>query len=190
MSSLLRTKAGGTPLTLSKSEPSQQCVLRVDWPASGGDIDAVAFVEEQSGEKHVLQPLDKNYGSLTAAPFVEHSGDQRAGGSEEIRFLNDPSLYRRILLWVFKYPNEVLASTQATATLTQPDGSQVVIDIDAAPRKTRGLVIAEITSDGQSLRVVPPPADKTYINPGWFSGPHQKIDDAFGWGFNWSAGSK
>jgi tellurite resistance protein TerA len=190
MTELLRTKSGGLPVSLSKGNPTGLCALRVDWPASGGDVDAVAFVEEADGTQHVLQPLDKNYGSLTEAPYVQHSGDQRAGGSEEIRFLCDPSKYRRILLWVFKYPNEALARTSATATLTQPGGPQIVIDIDAAPRGTKGLVIAEITSDGQTLVVVPPAADRTFFKPGWFSGTHQDIDAAFGWGFNWTHGSK
>lgn len=190
MTGLLRTKAGGSPLNLTKGEPTTTYTLRVDWPASSGDVDAVAFVEEANGAKHVLQPLDQNYGSLATAPYVEHSGDQRAGGSEEIRFLSDPTKYRRVLLWVFRYPNETLARTQATATLVQPGGPQIVIDIDAAPRGTKGLVIAQIASDGRTLTVTPPPIDKTYFKPGWLSSPHKAIDTAFEWGFNWTEGSK
>lgn len=187
---LIRTKAGSPGLALSKGAATDRHVFRVDWPATGGDVDAVAFVEGADGTKHVLQPLDKNYGSLVSAPFVQHSGDQRAGGQEEITFLADPSKYRRILLWIFKYPQEALPRTDATATLTQPGGHQLVVDLAAAPHRTKALVIGQIVSDGTKLRFDAPPIDKLYFSPGWMGSVHRDIDAAYNWGFNWTTGSK
>ena len=110
---------------------------------ANASVDVMVLVEEADGTTHVLHGAGAE-GSLVAAPYAHQSDD-------EVNFLADPTKYRRILLCAYDR-SQSLYGINATARITQPNGPDLLLSVNVSSFM-HAMVIAEITPDGDSLRV-------------------------------------
>ncbi|QUG74897.1 tellurium resistance protein TerA [Erwinia sp. E602] len=152
----------------------------------GVDLDLGAFVELDDGYKCVIQALGGNFGSLQQEPYVQLQGDDRTGDVSSGEWLHvngrEWKNIREVLIFAFIY--EGAASwdkTDGVVTLHVPDQPPIETRLTEGQNRRNMCAIARLVNDNGSIRV-------ERINQ-FFSG-HSDMDNAFGWGFNWRAGSK
>lgn len=151
----------------------------------GVDLDLGAFVRLQNGDRDCVQALGNRFGDLQRAPFVHLRGDDRTGAVSEGEWLDVngsrwPDI-AEILVFAFIYdgvPN--WDATDGVVTL-HVQGQQIETRLTEGNPRHGMCAIARLINDGGSIRV-------ERINR-YFPG-HREMDQAFGWGFRWTAGSK
>ncbi|MDT4894842.1 MAG: tellurite resistance protein TerA [Pseudonocardiales bacterium] len=206
-------------VTLTKAAPSVSLtkqgsaggMLRVNlnWdarpPGSGGgggflkrltaqsqslDLDLGCLYEFADGTKGVVQALGN---SFTARPRGVHEnviwldGDDRsgakAGGENLFVNLSYASQIRRILVFALIYEGAAnWAAADAVVTLYPATGPEVEVRLDDPRDGARICAIAMLESNGGELTVR---REINYINGG-----QRLLDEAYGWGMNWTAGRK
>lgn len=153
------------------------------------DLDLGVCVETTDGVKRLLDPLQSGFqrgdrGSLASAPYVLHSGDDRAGGGGEVLLVSGSSFTSIRQIWVYTFIYEGVArwmETDAVVTIEAP--GQATIEIPMG-RQTSGemfCALAHLTFQSGTLDI------QRLVT---FHGDHESCDRQYGWGFRWSAGSK
>lgn len=192
-----------TKVTLTKSAPTVSLakaagtgVLRVNlnWVARpngsyGGaiDLDLGCLYEYTDGSKGVVQALGNAFRdrhTFGAEPVCWLDGDDRSGSSStgENLFvdLRHSAVIRRILVFAFIYegvPNWLAAD--AVVNIFPTTGSQIEIRLDEPDGESPMCAIAMLESNGLVRREV------RYVQ-----GRQRALDQAYGWGMNWTAGRK
>jgi len=200
-------------VTLTKSAPSvslskhggQRGVLKVNlnWdarpPAQGGffkkltqtnlDLDLGCLYEFADGSKGVVQALGNAFvaADRTGKQLVRLDGDDRSGqvttGENLTIDLTDPSRITRILVFALIYEGAAnWAAARAVATL-QPVGAPPIEVLLDDPRE--GARICAIATISQRNGEVTVKREVNYIN-----GAQRALDEAYGWGMNWTKGRK
>ena len=196
-------------VTLTKASPKVSLskasgasgIMRVNlnWnakPAGGGlfkrkgggdvDLDLACLWELQDGSKGVVQALGNAFGSVTSKPFVALDGDDRSGSAEggETLSINLDHLdqIKRILVFAYIYEG-VPAWDKADGVVTLfPVGAQPIeVRLDESSG-ARTCAIALLTNSGGNLDVQ---REVRYVN-----GTQSALDQAYGWGMNWTTGTK
>ncbi|CAO5172309.1 tellurite resistance protein TerA [Frankia sp. AiPs1] len=160
---------------------------RVLGAASGGiDLDLAALFELADGRSGVVQALGNAFGSFDAPPFLNLDADDRTGaavGGENLYInLNQIAQIRRVLVFAFIY--EGVASfdqADAVVTLTPAQGAPIEVRLDEQAGGARMCAIALLTNTGNDFSVS---REIRYVSG------HRELDQAYGWGLNWSAGRK
>ncbi|MDT4984615.1 MAG: tellurite resistance protein TerA [Pseudonocardiales bacterium] len=202
-------------VTLTKSAPkvsltkqgSGTGLLRVNlnWnarpPGQGGgglfkkapaalDLDLGCLFEFTDGSKGVVQALGN---SFTAKPrdarenVIWLDGDDRSGtnsGGENL-FVNlaYANQIKRIMVFALIYQGAAnWAAANGVATLFPANGPEVEIRLDETRDGARICGIAMLESSGGDLTVR---REVNYLNGG-----QRVLDEAYGWGMNWTAGRK
>jgi len=154
--------------------------------SKGIDLDLGAFVELQDGSKGVIQALGNTFGRLNSEPFVELQGDDRTGQATEGEWLHingrEWKNIRQVLVFAFIY--EGVASwdkTDGVVTLHIPEQPPIETRLTEGSNRHNMCAIARLVNENGTIKV-------ERINQ-FFSG-HKDMDNALGWGFRWSAGSK
>lgn len=153
---------------------------------TGIDLDLGCLWELENGRIGVVQALGEAWGDYRNEPFLRHEGDDRTGAvaeGETIRINGDRmSEIRRILVFAFIYegvPN--WAAAAGVATVKVPGQPEIEVRLDN-PASGQGMcAIALIENDRGRLKVT---KEERY-----FRG-HSSMDEAYGWGLRWVAGSK
>jgi tellurite resistance protein TerA len=167
------------------------------------DLDLGVFVELADGRKALLDPLQSPFkagfrGSLSEAPFVHHSGDDRAGGGGETLMVSGKNADRisRIIVYTFIYvdrdkqvrlarqgkPMIQWSQTDAVVRLEVPGQSEVEVLMGQQGDDRTFCALAEVKfHEGQSVEV-------TRLMS--FHDGHEDCDRRYGWGFQWSPGQK
>ena len=206
--------ATGGKVTLTKSAPSVSLtkqgsadgVLRVNlnWdarPAGGGggflkrlapalDLDLGCLYEFTDGTKGVVQALGN---AFTASPrgvrddVIRLDGDDRSGRNEGGENLLVNLAYanqiKRIMVFALIYEGAAnWAAANGVVTLYPASGPQVEVRLDDPRDGARICGIAMLESTGGDLSVR---REVNYINGG-----QRALDEAYGWGMNWTAGRK
>ncbi|QGV82769.1 tellurium resistance protein [Streptomyces ficellus] len=165
----------------------------LNWrPGSGADLNLCCLATFTDGTPKVVQALGEDFGSLTAWPYIRLDHDDRTGDSsdgETLRVsLDRRDLFRRLLFFVYVYEGAAdFRRLGATVTVTAPGGRAVRILLDDSPPGTTACAVALATPEGEGLalrrevRWFPARPDKT---------PHEQIDDAYGFGVEWTRMSK
>ncbi|MDF7675283.1 TerD family protein [Neisseriaceae bacterium ESL0693] len=150
------------------------------------DLDLGAFVELQDGSKTVVQALGETFGHYDEMPFVQLSGDDRSGEVADGEWLYVNGAHwkniRQILIYAFIYdgvPN--WNETDATVTLYIPRHPPIETRLIGGDYKYPMCAIAQLVNVDGTIKV-------ERINR-YFYG-HSDMDNAFGWGFRWQAGTK
>jgi tellurite resistance protein TerA len=204
-------------VTLTKAAPSVSLtkhgsdggMLRVNlnWdarPAGGGgggflkrltqpqllDLDLGCLYEFSDGTKGVVQALGN---SFTARPrgvqenVIWLDADDRSGataGGENL-FVNlaYSSQIKRVLVFALIYEGAAnWAAANGVVTLYPATGPEVEVRLDDPREGARICAIAMLESSGADLTVR---REVNYINGG-----QRLLDQAYGWGMNWTAGRK
>ena len=151
----------------------------------GIDLDLGCLFEMQDGTKSVIQALGNRFGDFNGFPFIQLSADDRTGALQGGEWLRINGQYwqeiRRVVLFAFIYegvPN--WAATDAVVTIFVPD--QPPIEIRLTEGQPLGMCgIVELTNQAGNIQVQ---RHVRYV-PG-----HKELDQAFGFGLRWVAGSK
>ncbi|MEX5732002.1 TerD family protein [Providencia hangzhouensis] len=152
----------------------------------GIDLDLGAFVELQNREKGVIQALGNTFGFYNSAPFVELQGDDRTGdvSGGEWMFINGREWknIKQVLIYAFIYEGvPSWDKTDGVVTIHVPEQPPIETRLTEGNNGRGMCAIARLVNENGSIKV-------ERINQ-FFKG-HKDMDNAFGWGFRWSAGSK
>lgn len=202
-------------VTLTKAAPSVSLTkhgsatgtLRVNlnWnarPAGGGgggffkraapalDLDLGCLWEFTDGTKGVVQALGNTFTASPRGvrePVIWLDGDDRSGSNAagENLFVNlaYAAQIRRILVFALIYEGAAnWAAADGVVTLFPVTGPQVEVRLDDARDGARICGIAMLESTGGDLTVR---REVNYVNGG-----QRLLDQAYGWGMNWTAGRK
>ncbi|MBF0159105.1 MAG: TerD family protein [Magnetococcales bacterium] len=152
----------------------------------GIDLDLGCFVELKSGERDAIQALGNRFGSLEQPPYVKLSGDDRTGAiaEGELLLLNGDRWtdIHRILIFAFIYqgvPN--WAATDGVVTIDITGEPSLEVRMTDGQDDRRVCAIAQLENIDGGLRVT---------KLAEYFRDHREMDQAYHWGFRWSAGRK
>lgn len=182
-----RDNFGEIRINLNWHRGSGPTGLRAMFSSNKGiDLDLGAFVEMANGEKTVIQALGKRFGDYNREPYVQLQGDDRTGEVSDGEWLHingrEWKNIREVLVFAFIY--EGVASwdkTDGVVTLHIPDQPPIETRMTEGQNNRNMCAIARLVNENGSIKV-------ERVNR-FFNG-HSDMDQAFGWGFSWRAGSK
>ncbi len=156
------------------------------------DLDLCALYELADGRKGVVQALGNAYGALHQPPYIHLDGDDRTGatasGENLTVNLDHQKDFRRILVFVTIYEGaRSFADLHATVTLQPQHGAPIDFSLDECTVPSTVCALALITNTGQDLVVQ---REARYLVPDRGVSPQRTVDQAYGWGMNWTPGRK
>lgn len=182
--------------------------INLDWSKGGLfkkmfgkpiDLDLGCFYELRDGKKMLLDGLQFSHGRggnrdqqtrqgcYTQSPFIWHKGDDRGTSSEsgESILVNPIGIanIKRIIVYTFIYEGVAKWSeTNAIVKVSVPHCEEVVVQMGKQNSTKRFCAIASIdVNSDNSIEV------QRLIT---FHDSHSSCDELYGWGFNYSPGSK
>ena len=194
-------KPSGKPLT-------GEIIINLDWNKGGFfknlfgnavDLDLGCFYELRDGKKMLIDGLQFSHGRggnrhhqtrqgcYDNAPYIWHQGDDRGGGSSSGETIlvnpNGVSQIKRIIVYTFIYEGVAKWSeTNAVVTAKVPGCDDVVVEMGQKYSNKKFCAIAQLDFGTDSSITV-----KKLVT---FHNSHSDCDRAYGWGFNYSPGSK
>ena len=166
-------------------------ILGKGQPSQGIDLDLGCFFELGDGSPGGVQALGNSWGSFDRPPFIHLAGDDRSGsnvGGEDL-FINGDRFdqIKRILIFTFIYngaPN--WAVTNGVVTIDVPGRAPVEVRLDNGTDAPM-CAIAMIENAGGNLQVT---KLVEYFRQAGSTSAHKLLNDRFGFGLRFSAGSK
>ena len=156
--------------------------------ASGGaiDLDLGCLFELSDGKRSVVQALGNTFGAYEQAPYIHMAGDDRSGQSAngEFLYINGDKLQhiKRICIYAFIYEGVAnWAQADGVVTVSVPGHPPIEVRLDGHEERKNLCAIAMLENVDGQLRV-------TKLAE-YFSG-HVQLDEHYGWGLRWQAGSK
>ncbi|MDT4911678.1 MAG: tellurite resistance protein TerA [Pseudonocardiales bacterium] len=153
------------------------------------DLDLGCLYEFNDGSKGVVQALGNAFIASNRAgkQLVRLDGDDRSGrntGGENMTVdLSDPSLITRVLVFALIYEGAAnWAAAKGVATLTPVGAPPIEVLLDDPRDGARICAIAMITNENGEIVVR---REVNYLN-----GAQRALDEAYGWGMNWTRGRK
>ncbi|MGW2011167.1 TerD family protein [Streptomyces nigrescens] len=162
-------------------------------PPSGElDLDLCALYQLTDGSAGVIHPLGNNFGALHAPPYIQLDGDDRTGavaaGENMTINLDHQDRIKRILIFVTVYAGaRSFEGLSATVTLQPQHGAPVDFTLDACTVPSNVCALAMITNTGSELVVQ---REARYLVPDPGVSPQRTVDQAYGWGLDWSPARK
>ncbi|WP_379158036.1 TerD family protein [Paenibacillus sp. sgz5001063] len=153
----------------------------------GVDLDLACLYELKDGRKGVVQALGNAFGHLQQPPFIMLDGDDRTGSvtsGENLR-INGGKVaeIKRVLIFAFIYKGVThWSEADGVVTITQVGGPDIVVNLDEHNNHKGMCAIAMIQNVGNETFSI-----ERLVQ--YFSG-HREMDQAYGWGLQWVAGSK
>lgn len=182
--------------------------INLDWSKGGLlkqmfgkpiDLDLGCFYELRDGKKMLLDGLQFSHGRggnrdqqtrqgcYTKTPFIWHKGDDRGGTSESgetilVNPIGIPNI-KRIIVYTFIFEGVAKwADTNAIVKVSVPGCEDVVVQMGKQSSMKRFCAIASIeVNTDNSIEV------QKLVT---FHDSHSDCDKQYGWGFNYSPGSK
>lgn len=156
------------------------------------DLDLCALFELTDGSKGVVQALGNTFGALHQPPYIHLDGDDRTGavaaGENLTVNLDHKNAFRRILVFVTIYEGaRSFADLNATVTLQPQHGAPIEFSLDECTVPSPVCALALITNTGGDLVVQ---REARYLVPERGVSPQRTVDQAYGWGMNWTPGRK
>lgn len=146
-------------------------------------IDGLQFSHGLGGTKDKVT----RQGCYTQKPYIWHKGDDRGGGasSGETIMINPKGIndIKHIIIYTFIYKGVAKWSeTNAVVKVKVPGQEEVVVEMGQQFSDNRFCAIAQLDFGGDNSITV-----KKLVT---FHGGHADCDRYYGWGFNWSPGTK
>lgn len=192
-------KPSGKPLT-------GEIIINLDWNKGGFfknlfgnavDLDLGCFYELRDGKKMLIDGLQFSHGRggdrhhqtrqgcYDRPPYIWHQGDDRRGGLGETILVNPNgvSQIKRIIVYTFIYEGVAKWSeTNAVVKVKVPGCDDVVVEMGQKYSNKKFCAIAQLDFGTDNSITV-----KKLVT---FHNSHSDCDRAYGWGFNYSPGSK
>ena len=152
----------------------------------GIDLDLACLFEMKDGSKGCVQALGEQFGSFDGVPYIELDGDDRTGNSangENMRINGSKiSKIKRILIFTFIYEGAAnWKEAKGVVTVKCSGNPDIIVRMDEYGSDKGACAIALLENQGDTFSV------EKIVR--FFDG-HREIDQAFGWGLRWVAGSK
>lgn len=154
--------------------------------SNGIDLDVGCLFELADGRKGAVQALGDAFGSFEHPPFIELKGDDRTGAVSDGEWMRinggQWDAIKRVLIYAFIYdgaPN--WTHTGGVITLYVPGQPPIEVQLTEGTDRMNMCAIALLENVGGAVKV------SRQVR--YFKG-HQEVDQAFGWGMRWAAGSK
>ncbi|GAA3490900.1 TerD family protein [Streptomyces cremeus] len=156
------------------------------------DLDLCALYELTDGRKGVVQALGNAFGALNQPPYIHLDGDDRTGavssGENLTINLDHKDRLRRVLIFVTIYEGaRSFADLHATVTLTPQNGAPIDFSLDECTVPSTVAALALISYENGDLTVR---REAQYLVPQRGVSPQRTVDQAYGWGMNWTPGRK
>lgn len=156
------------------------------------DLDLCALYELTDGRKGVVQALGNAFGAVHQPPYIQLDGDDRTGavasGENLTINLDQKARIRRVLIFVTIYEGaRSFADLHATVTLQPQHGAAIDFSLDECTVPSTVCALALLTNNGGDLTVQ---REARYLVPQRGVSPQRTIDQAYGWGMNWTPGRK
>lgn len=194
-------KPSGRPLT-------GEIIINLDWNKGGllksllggaVDLDLGCFYELRNGRKQLIDGLQfshgrggnrhqvTNQGCYDQAPYIWHQGDDRGGGASSGETIlvnpNGASQIKRIIVYTFIYEGVTKWSeTNAVVKVKVPGSEEVIVEMGQQVSNKRFCAIAQLDFGTDNSITV-----KKLVT---FHDGHSDCDKMYGWGFNYTPGSK
>lgn len=153
------------------------------------DLDLGCLYEFSDGTKGVVQALGNAFTARDRGgrQLLRLDGDDRsgsnAGGENLFLDLTDPAAIRRVLVFALIYEGAAnWAAANGVATLTPVGAPPIEVRLDDPRDGARICAIAMISNQNGEIVVQ---REVNYIN-----GAQRALDEAYGWGMNWTRGRK
>ena len=150
------------------------------------DLDLGCLFKLRDGRAGAVQALGDSFGSLQQPPYIQLMGDDRTGASAQGEFLHingrQWSQLDKVVVFAFIYegaPN--WAETDAVITLQTPGQPTLEIRLDSHHRDHRMCALVLLENQGGNIKVT---KLVEYFRD------HRLLDQAYGFGLRWVAGSK
>lgn len=157
----------------------------------GIDLDLGCMFQMADGSPGCVQALGNSWGNFNQPPFVHLEGDDRSGTNTdgENLFINGDQLdqIKRIMIFTFIYdgaPN--WAVTNGVVTIEAPGQAPVEVRLDNGTDASM-CAIAMIENNGGNLQIT---KLVEYFKQAGGESAHKMINDRFGFGLRFKAGSK
>lgn len=187
------TKSGDSHKVSLKKEAPQNIKVNLKWEAAkkgwfggGGnqDLDLGCMYELVDGTKGVIQALGNLFGSRNADPFIALDKDDRSGASadgENLEILRPDRIKRLVLFAYFYEGSSDFAKLKTRVTMAVTGADTVTIDLNNSTSGKTFCALAQVSvKDGQISLT----KEEQY-----FRG-HQDCDAHYGFGFQWTTGTK
>ncbi|KHL94992.1 tellurium resistance protein TerA [Paenibacillus sp. IHB B 3415] len=195
----IELKKKGDSINLKKSASGLgELVINLNWNQKQGgglfsrnkggvDLDLACLYELKNGSKGVVQALGNAFGNLQQPPYIMLDGDDRTGSvtsGENLRINGSKvAQIERILVFSFIYKGVTnWSEADGVVTLKQDGGPDIVVNLDEHNNRKGMCAIALIRNVGNETFSI-----ERLVQ--YFSG-HKEMDEAYGWGLRWVAGSK
>ena len=150
------------------------------------DLDLGCFVEDRYGHRTCVQALGNGFGDYDYFPYARLLGDDRTGAVTDGEWLEINgemwAEFNRVLIFAFIYdgvPN--WRDTDGVVRVMIPDQPEIEVRMNEFGSKDRMCAIAMLENQGGAIRV----SREVRFFPG-----HRFMDEHYGWGMRWTAGSK
>lgn len=185
-------------ISLSKSEGAGGIIrVNLNWSQGCGkkglfakrstvDLDLGCLYELHSGSKGVVQALGNGFGAVNSDPFIALDGDDRSGantGGENMSINVGSGRIKRALIFAYIYEGAAnWGAADGVVTLTPVSGPPIEVRLDAAGGNSKMCAVALLSDAAGAVSVT---REVRYI-----AGMQKELDEAYGWGMNWTAGKK
>ncbi|WP_457028380.1 TerD family protein [Kitasatospora sp. P5_F3] len=160
-------------------------------PMAGRDLDLACLWQLRDGSSGIVQAIGQRFGGLYEPPFIQLANDDRTGavttGEDLWINLDHADLIQRLVVFAFAFDNQPLTGLNGLATLYPATGAPVELPLDGCDFPATSCVVALLENEGDGLVVN---RQGRYFQAVEGRSNHQQIDEAYGWGLNWSAGRK
>ncbi len=150
------------------------------------DLDLGCLIEDRYGNRTCVQALGNTFGDYDYFPYAKLRGDDRTGAVSDGEWLDINgqmwSEINRVLIFAFIYEGVPdWQHTDAVVRLMVPDQPEVEVRLNEHGSRDAMCALALLENDGGRINV------RREIK---FHRGHSYMDEAYGWGMNWRAGSK
>jgi tellurite resistance protein TerA len=153
------------------------------------DLDLGCLYEFSDGTKGVVQALGNAFTAVNRGgkQLLRLDGDDRSGsvstGENLFVDLSDPAQIKRILVFALIYEGAAnWAAANGVATLTPAGAPPIEVLLDDPRDGARICAIALISNQNGEIVIN---REVNYLN-----GAQRALDEAYGWGMNWTRGRK
>ncbi|WP_127530861.1 TerD family protein [Paenibacillus kobensis] len=195
----LKKKGDRINLTKSSGGSLGEILVNLNWNQRTGksglfgrggrsiDLDLACLFELKDGRKGVVQALGNSFGSLTRAPYIMLDGDDRTGTvktGENIRINGAKvSEIERILVFTFIYEGVAnWSEADGVVTISQSGGPDIIVHMNEYDNRKGMCAIAMIQNVNNETFSI-----ERLVQ---FYNKHSELDQDYGWGMRWVAGSK
>ncbi|QQS53873.1 MAG: TerD domain-containing protein [Candidatus Competibacteraceae bacterium] len=190
----------GSSISLEKTgQGFGELVVNLNWHQGGGgtgffgrltsrkiDLDLGCLFRLRDGRAGAVQALGDSFGSLQEPPFIQLMGDDRSGASAQGEFLRINGRHwdqiDRVVVFALIYegaPN--WAETDAVVTVQTPNQPTLEVRLDSHGNNQRMCALAMLENQAGNIKVT---KLVEYFQD------HRVLDQAYGFGLRWVAGSK